>query len=137
MANNRANIRAAVKALLEDETDAGPNVYTNRETSLWQSELPAILIFTSEESSRHEAMNRQRYIRTLTLSIKVKLEESSTIDDDLDALLAEVETIIAANNGLGGTVLSTIQTGTEIRIDTEGENPVGVGELTFECQYIS
>jgi hypothetical protein len=122
MANNRSNIRAAVKTLLDGETDAGDNVYTNRETSLSQTQLPAIIIQTDEEQARPESGTvSRRSFRTLSLKITVKLEESDSIDDDLDALLADVEDLISASPSLGGTVLSAILTSSEMSIDGEGE----------------
>jgi hypothetical protein len=91
MANNRSNIRAAVKTLLDGETDAGDNVYTNRETGFSQTQLPAIIIQTDEEQARPVSGTvSRRSLRTLSLKITVKLEESDSIDDDLDALLAYV-----------------------------------------------
>jgi hypothetical protein len=138
MANNRSNIRAAVKTLLDGETDAGDNVYTNRETSLSQTQLPAIIIQTDEEQARPESGTvSRRSFRTLSLKITVKLEESDSIDDDLDALLADVEDLISASPSLGGTVLSAILTSSEMSIDGEGEKLIGVGTMTYECQYIS
>lgn len=135
--NNRAAIRAAVKALLSGQTDAGTNVYTNRETKLWQSELPAILIYTPTEPIVPEALQGTRYYRTLELQVKIKLEATSSIDDDLDDLAADVEDLMSADRSFGGTVISSIQTNTEISIDSAGENDVGMATLTFECKYIS
>jgi len=135
--NKRTEIRDAVKELLDGETEAGSNVYVNRETSLWQSELPAILIYTNQESSVPNSINLKRYIRTLELKIEVKVEESEAVDEEIDALLAEIEEIVSENISLSGTVLSTKQISTEIEFDTSGEKPLGVGTLTFECQYIS
>jgi hypothetical protein len=137
MANNRSEIRSAIVALLLGNTDADSNVYPNRETKLFQSELPAILIYTLHEPSILESQNGMRYIRTLQLAVKIRVQSSETIDDDLDALTAEVETIIANNPSLNGTVLSTIQTLTEVLVDSTGEEDLATATLTFECKYIA
>jgi hypothetical protein len=135
--NNRQAIRSALKAMLSGETTAGANVFTNRETRLWQSELPAILIYTNQEPSTPESLSARRYIRNLELVIHVKIEATENVDDDLDQIVTEVEEIIDADQSLQGTVLATSQTNTEIRVDSDGEKDIGIAIITFECKYIS
>jgi hypothetical protein len=137
VANNRAAIRAALVSALSGNTSAGTNVYANRETKLWQSELPAILIYTLHEPATPRDLSVRQYIRKLQLAVKVKVESSTTVDDDLDALTAEVEAVIMANSSLSGTVLSTIQTLTEVIVDSTGEEDLATATITFECTYIS
>lgn len=135
--NNRTTIRTALLDMLVGETSAGTNVYSNRESRLWQSELPSILIYTLQEPLTPESLSARRYIRNLELQIKVKVEATETVDDTLDALVAEVEAIIDADPSLAGTVLTTIQTNTEVSIESEAEKDIGIAVLTFECKYIS
>ncbi len=137
MANNRANIRSALKTMLTGQTDAGSNVYTNRESRLWQSELPAIIISTPEEPVTPESLSSRRYIRDLVISLEVKIEASESVDDTLDALVADIEDLIDADPSIDGTVLSCVQKSTEVRVDSEGEKDIGVATITFECKYIS
>jgi len=137
MANNRAAIRTALKTILSGATTAGTNVYSHRETALWKSELPAILIYSNEESTVPESLRATRYVRTLQLTVEARVEATSNVDNTLDALLAEIETIIVANPSITATVLSTVQTNTEIRVESDGEKDIGVGVLTFECKYIA
>ena len=137
MAHNRKLIRHAVKDLLIDNTSAGPNVYPNRETNLWESELPAILIYTKDEpEAQPRAVNSQQYIRKLTLFIEIKTLATETVDDDLDDLAEEVESIIRANPNLNSTATSVQYKGTEIILDATSETEKGVAILTFEVQYI-
>ncbi len=138
MANNRAAIRSALKALLVDEdTSAGSNVYSNRETALWKSELPAILIYTSQENATPESFSGRRSIRDLEITIHLKIEATEDIDDDLDAFAGEVEDAIDSDSTVGGTVSGIILKTTEIRIDAEGDKDIGVAVLTYECKYVS
>jgi len=137
MANNRQAIRAAMKALLLNNTDAGANVYSNRKSPAWQSELPAIFIHNHEEPLQSESINVQRYVRNFQVLIDVMAEATASVDDTLDQIAAEVETIIGANPSISGTCISTIQKTTEFKFDSDGETPVGVATITFECQYIS
>ena len=139
MANNRAAIRSALANMLSGETAAEANVYPYRETNLWRSELPAILIYTNQEPAIPESLRGARYIRTLELTVEVRVEkgDSESVDDAVDTLLAEIETLVLADSSIGGTVLSTTQTNTEIRVDSDADRDIGVGVLTFECKYVS
>jgi hypothetical protein len=135
--NNRKAIRDALKALLLDETSAGENVYSNRETAAWQSELPSILIYTESEDAQPRAANTsQSYIRDLELRIDLKLEATENVDDALDDFVSEVEEILFSNPSFGGVTSSRL-TRTEVRIDEQGENSVGVASLSVLCKYIS
>lgn len=137
MANSRKTIRTTLKALLSGQTEAGTNVYTNRDTNFWQSELPAIIIYTTQESAVHESLQGQRYYRTLQLNVEVKVEAASGVDDALDDLIGDIEDIVTANKDISGTVLTTVQLNTETNIDSDGEKYVGTGTISFECKYIA
>lgn len=137
MGNNRFAIRFALMNLLLGQTSADQNVYTNRENSLWRVELPALIISTSEEPVVPATLQGRRYNRTLTLTVEAKVEATESVDDALDALLAEVETIVSNNPSISGTVQAIIQTNTETHMVSQGERDIGVGTLTFECKYTS
>jgi hypothetical protein len=137
MGNNRTVIRNTVVGMLRDQTAATSNVYGNRTSKLWQSEVPAILVNTLSEPTTPEAMQSTRYIRDLELQIKIKVQLTDIVDEALDSLAAEVETIINSDRSLGGTVLSTIQNHTEVAIDSDAETDVATAILTFTCKYIS
>lgn len=137
MANNRTAIRAALKTMLSGNTSAGTNVYTHRETNLWQSELPAILIYSNQERAEPESLRHQRYRRTLELAVEVRVEASTNVDNTIDSLLASIETLVLADTSIGGTVLGTTLTSTEIRVESDAEKDIGVGILNYECLYIA
>lgn len=138
MGNKRPEIRDALKTLLINaSTAAGNNVFTNRENGQWKAELPLIIIHTSQEAARPESLKGRRYIRTLELTVTTKIKATDSTDDELDDFVAAVEDEIVSNPSLSGTVLSTILTSTQIIIDSESEYDIGVGILTYECQYIN
>lgn len=136
MPHSRQTIRGAVVTMLTGTTNAGANIYANRETALWSSELPAILVsFTSETAVPEDASNR-RFIRTLEMQVKVFAKGNTGLDDSLDTIAQQVENIIAANYSLSGTALGSIYTGTQIEIEADGEVLVGIATLTFDVKYI-
>lgn len=136
MANNRKNIRDAVVTMLSGNTAAGTNVYANRETRLWQSELPAILVYTRDESAESRDLSGRQSIRTLDLVIEIKAEANDTIDDDLDDLATEVEDIISADRSLTGTAIAAVYKGTTLALDSDSEIEKGVATITYETKYI-
>jgi hypothetical protein len=136
--NKRTEIRTALKDMLTDgESGIIANIFVNRESRLWQSELPAVIIYSNQETTTPKDLSSRRYIRTLELTVQCKVEATENVDEDLDDLVSEVETVIDSDQSLKGTVLSSVQTNTEIRIDAEGEKDVGVAIITLECKYIS
>lgn len=137
MANNRVAIRAALSALLSGNTNADTNVFINRGSPLWKTEFPAILVYTKEESATPESIQVRRYIRDLQLLIDVKVQATDASDDALDAVVSQVETIMADNSSISGTVLSSILSKTEISVNSDAEEDIGVATLTYECKYIS
>lgn len=137
MANNRIAIRNALKEMLLGKTSCGNSVFSGREAPVWKSELPAILITTNLESAVPESQSARRYIRTLELVVEIRAESADNIDDDLDDLAAEVEALVNADKSLLGTVLTCLQTNTEMRFDDEAENKTGAALITFECKYLS
>lgn len=136
MANNRAAIRAAVRTFLSGQTDAGTNVVSNRDR-LWDSELPAIRIYTGPEQAIPESQRNVRSIRTLELQIEVKVKGGDSVDDELDELIAEVEVLMTANHNLTDTILGSSLSNTETSVNIDGDENIGVGVLTYECKYIA
>ncbi len=137
MANNRSNIRIAVKSIIEIANVAGNAVYTSRTSSFWKSELPAVIISIPEESNTPEALSIRRSIRDIQLTIEIKCKGTDSVDDELDTLCALVELAIDEDPSLNGSVLSALQQRTETRIDSDGDEDIGVATITYTCKYIA
>ncbi len=135
MAHIRKEIRDAIVELLLDETDAGENVYANRETDLWEAELPAILVYTRDESATPRDLSGRTSIRTLQLIIEIKVYANTTLDDTLDAIALDVEDIMSAAQ-IAGTTGRPIYKSTQIELDSGSAKEKGVATLTFDIQYI-
>jgi hypothetical protein len=134
MSNNRANIRTALQTLLED-VDA--TVFTSRTSNIPTKDLPAIIIYTPSEPATPRALGSRQYIRDLEITLEVKVQASSDVDNELDALVSDIEAAIDGDPSVGGTLQSLVQTNTETRVDEQGEQPIGVAVLTFQAKYIS
>lgn len=136
MSNNRKAIRAAVQALLLNNTSAGESVFTNRETKYFRTELPSITIYSEEESAVNRDITARQYIRTYGLRIELKTEASDSVDDDLDDLAKEVEDILKADTSLTGTAISCEYKSSQISLSAEGDKLRGTLTLNYEVKYI-
>lgn len=138
MAHVRQQIRDAVATTLTSAvTLVGGRVYTTRVHPLNEDLLPAISVYTgSELSDRYNAgvtdMNRQ-----LSLEIDVYVRETSTFDDDADAIAVQIEEAMAGDFTIGGLAKSSVLTSTAIQFDGEADQILGVAKLTYQVRYVT
>ena len=136
MSHARTQIRQAVVAMLTGNTAAGSRVYTSRVYPLDDPKLPALLVFTPQESMGNPSMQRPRtQQRTPQLVIEGYVKARGDIEAEADALAVEVEKIIGADPTLGGRVKDTMLDSTSIQLSGDGEKPVAVITLTFAVLY--
>lgn len=138
MANHvRRQIRDAALTALTGLATTGAHVYASRVDELQDTNLPALRIITNDEQVDIDSMGASRLVeRTLTLVVEACVKENDTFDDTLDQIFKEVETAIAANQGMGGA--KYVQLGSiEVEMSGEGEKDVGIGRMTFEVYYIT
>jgi len=135
MAHARQQIRDAVATALGSIDEVGDNVYTSHVYPV--DRLPALVITTPSETYLEEASamgDDQAFLLDLEVRVLAKAE-SDTVDDLLDTIAAKVQAALAADDTLGGRVLNLITTETEVEIDAEGEQPIGVATTTWSCIY--
>lgn len=136
MTHARTQIRKAVVNALKGNTAAGTRVYESRVYALDDPKLPALLVFTPQESMGQPSMQRPRtQMRQLQLMVEGYLKARGDIDSDADALALEVEQLIAADPTLGGLVKDAMLDTTATRLSGEGEKPVAIVSLTFVILY--
>ena len=101
MAHARQTIREQVGTTLTGLTTTGSNVFQSRVYPLQESNLPALLIYTKEESREAIVMGSNRVIeRELTLAVEAYVKTNSNSDDTIDTIAEEVETAIGADSTL-------------------------------------
>jgi hypothetical protein len=136
MAHARQTIREQVGTTLTGLTTTGSNVYQSRVYPLQESNLPALLIYTKEESSEAIVMGSNRVIeRELTLAVEAYVKTNSNSDDTIDTIAEEVETAIGADSTLNNKAKDVFLVSTDINYVGEGENPVAVATLNFLVSY--
>ena len=137
MSAERKAIRNAMKdLLLAGNTAAADRVFASRGHPLQKDELPAILVYTLQEGSEVFEASPKRYRRTVQVAVDCIASLSEHVDDALDDLAEQIETLVAADDTLGGTASDCELTQTEMSIAQVAEDTVMSCRLTFSVQYL-
>lgn len=136
MAHVRKTIREYFGTQLTGLTTTGANAFESRVYPMQSAKLPAILIYTTTESSEEQAFSSKR-VQNRLLSVEVQgfVRAISNFDDTLDLIAKEVEVAILDDPTLGGLAINTELTSTQADYSGDGEQPVGTIRLTFDVQY--
>lgn len=138
MSHVRQQIRDRIATLVTGLPTTGNNVYKMRRYALDDSKLPAILVYTMDESSSLITIGNRTINRTINVSVEILASgSSSTIQDTIDTLCVNVEEAIGNDYQLNGLAKSCILTSTEVDIVTDGEKPISSARLVFACEYIT
>lgn len=137
--HSRTIIRQQFKSLLKGFTDCGDNVFTQRSRPFvqaegWASELPAIIIYTNDDSSTVFNVAPAEWRRTPSVVVEIHAAANEDTDDFLDHVAEQVEILISRYNweaqdmgfGLGDTRMSLVEAGSQIN---------GALSLTFPMTY--
>lgn len=136
MAHARQTIREQVATTLTGLTTTGSNVFQSRVYPLQDSNLPALLIYTKEESSEIITMGGTRALdRELTLAVELYVKSNANSDDTIDTIADEIESAIGADTTLNNKAKDVFLISTDINYVGEGENPVAVATLNFLVNY--
>lgn len=136
MTHARTQIRQAVATLLKNNTSASANVFEARAYALDDPKLPALLVYTKQETVGQTSMSYLRsQQRELQVSIEAYVKARGKVDDDTDTLALEIEQLIAADPTLGGLVKDVVLDTTETLISDEGEKPIAVAVLNYAVLY--
>lgn len=137
MANHiRQQIRERAGSVLTGLTTTGTNVFETRIYPLENTNLPALVIYTKNETSEPIVISTNRLMsRELELIVEVYVKQTSNFDDQVDKICKEVEVAISADTTLNGLAKDCFLQSTEIEYNTEGEQPLSYAVLTFLTNY--
>ena len=131
----RALIRAAVADKIAGLPTTGGNVHIGRSRVLTPAQLPALLIYTHDETSdRPIDGNPASLGRDLTLAIEGRVATVLPPDDLLDQIAFEVEGRMRDTN-LNGLVFDTLLTHTQVEVAADGERQIGAIRLEYRVRY--
>lgn len=137
----RAVIRQQFVDLLKGQTDCGDNVFKQRSRPFvqaegWASELPAIIVYTNEESASVYNVAPSEWERVASVVVEIHVAADEETDDFLDNVAEQVEILISRFNwedqnmgfGLGGSRMNLVEAGSQIN---------GALSITFPMTYYS
>jgi hypothetical protein len=139
MAHPRELIRKQAVAVLLDATTAGSSVYASRVAPLisngWQSELPAIIVYTMDESGEIFNQAPREYLRRVDLVVEIHAEGNGALDDTLDTLARQVERLLLMDDTLGGTANDLQYKRSRMVLLDQSEHLTGACRVIFEAEY--
>jgi len=138
MAHVRKQIRDRVAAVLSSNVSlVNDRVYTTRVHPFNDTNLPAISVYTGSESSERLNAGVTDLFRELTLDIDIYVRETSSFDDDVDAISVQVEEAIANDFTINGLAKFAVLTSTEIQFDGDADQILGIAKLTYAIRYVT
>jgi hypothetical protein len=135
MSAQRKKIRSAVVSMLMDSTDAGSNVFGSRAVPLWDIALPCILVYAREEVIQGISSHPAPAVRRLLLAVDIRVEANDSLDDVLDDISGQVETLFKEDPNLNSTVQDCNLVRVEMDVNAQNEKPLGAARLTYEVIY--
>lgn len=137
MAHVRQQIRNALATVLDGLTTTGSNVFANRVAVLQEDELPALVVTTNAEQIGVIDIHGGLLERTMRVDISAKAKAIDNVDDVLDTIAEEVETVLLdpANNTLNGLCAGMMLVGFEVNLNEDLEMPVGELVMQFDVLY--
>lgn len=142
--HKRKKLRYACARILTGQTVCGSNVFANRPTPAFESELPGIFVYTVSEpaSLRNEAP--RVYKRECKLITEIIAHATVNSDDVVDDIAAVVEDIMFRNGYLRDPTTSedTLDglcdlENTEIGLFDEGDKITSSCKITWNAPYES
>ena len=135
MTHPRNNIRTAVAEHLK-QTFA--NVYTSRSKPLFDQDLPAVLVYTGNETIREERWGMDGFghlTRELELFVEAVDTGKDDLDDKLDTMAEQIENLLDGWDvpGRKNAVLKFKTTETDMSID--GAKIYGAVRLGYTLTY--
>lgn len=138
MSHVRTQIRDRIATLVTGLPSTGSSVYKMRKYALDDSKLPAICVYTTDESSGLITVGTRTLRRVINAIVEIYAKGSSvTISDTIDGICVSAEEAIAADFGLNGLAKSCILTSTETDVNVEGENGIGTARLVYAIEYVT
>lgn len=138
MAHVRQQIRDRVATLVTGLPVTGANVYKMRRYALDDAKLPAICVYSNDETSSLITIGTRTLSRVINIIVDIVIKGASTaVSDTLDGICVSAEEAIAADFTLNGLAKSCILTGTEININVEGESSVASARLVYVVEYVT
>ena len=139
MANHiRQQIRDRIIADVTGLATTGANVYDSKLYNILQGELPALAVYTQNETSEISTIAPNVTLdRELEVIIECYAEANQNIENTLDTIAGEVENSLGTDLTLNNLCITQFLSSTDIDFTSEGEKPLGICKLTYNVRYMN
>lgn len=138
MSHVRQQIRDRMATVAASVPGFTTSVYKMRRYALDDDKLPAVLVYTADESSRMITIGTRTLRRVINVMVEVLAKGSSiTVHNTIDGYCVSLEEAIAADFTLNGLAKSCILTATETDVNIEGERAVGSARMVYAVEYVT
>jgi len=138
MAHVRKTIRDALTSTLTGLATTGSNVYQTRVYPLAESRLPGLAIYTKNEETTYETINKPRTLgRDLTLVVEAYVKGTSGYDNTLDDIAKEIEVAVYNDVTLNGICKDVMITSFDADFSGEGDQPVAFATIEIVANYVT
>lgn len=138
MSHVRTQIRDRIATLVTGLPTTGNSVYKMRRYALDDAKLPAICVYTTDESSSLITVGSRTLRRVINAIVEIYAKgASATISDTIDGICVSAEEAIAADFSLNGLAKSCVLTSTETDVNVEGEKGIGTARLVYAIEYVT
>lgn len=132
----RQQIRDRIASNVTGLSTTGDRVYKSRVWPLNADTMPALLVYSTSESSATDIMGRSLVMnRELSVVVEGYVRNITVYDDKVDTIAKEVEIAMAADQTLNNLAKISYLSGTEISYSGEGDQPIAVVSMTYLVQY--
>lgn len=137
MAHQRTVIRRAVRDLLVGKTVAGSRVTATRIQSYRRADVPAIGVYTTDETVDPDSWSTapREYTRNLSLEIAGWVTPGPGFDDAMDDLAQQIEAAMELDRTLGGAAADVRLESSKMEPRGEGDSLMGLVVLTYSVLY--
>ena len=137
MAHIRKTIRENVGTALTGLSTTGSSVFQSRVFPLNFSNLPALLIYTMDDTITETSLKKPRtQYRTMSVIVEGHVKGTADIDDTIDTISEEVEEAMVSDVTRGGNAKDTRLQTTEIEFE-EATSKVGLVRFTYVIDYVT
>jgi len=113
-------------------------LYKFRRYALDDAQLPALLVYTTNDITNLATMGNRKLSHSLELRVDVINKGSSlNIFENIEQFCAELNGAIEADYSFNGLVKSCVLTQSDFSVDTTGEKAIGTGKMIFDVNYMT
>ena len=138
MSHIRTRLRHNIVTTLTGLTRTKGNCFDTRVFAVHEGVLPAICVYTQSETSRYPTMGPPRTLqKKLIARIEIYVKMTGTYDEMVDEISADIEEALYTDLTRSRLAIDTRLVSIDTDFSADGDQPVMVGRLTCEVDYLA